>query len=68
MPFLNSLNNNYKIHMLFFKKVLIILKLSTKFANLGYEGQHSLKGVLHPILIVWLFVYFSQNLQHIGDK
>ena len=26
------------------------------------------KGVLHPRPIFWLFVHFSQKLQHIGDK
>ena len=27
-----------------------------------------IKGVLHPWTILWLFMYFSQKLQHIGDK
>ena len=27
-----------------------------------------LKGVLHPRPVFWLFMYFSQKLQHIGDK
>ena len=26
------------------------------------------KGVLRPRPILWLFVHFSQKLQHIGDK
>ena len=26
------------------------------------------KGVLYPRPILWLFVHFSQHLQHIGDK
>ena len=30
--------------------------------------QIILKGVLHPRPILWLFVYFSQKLQHTGDK
>ena len=28
----------------------------------------SLKGVLHPRPVFWLFMHFSQELQHIGDK
>ena len=28
----------------------------------------SIKGVLHPKPILWLFVQFSQKSQHIGDK
>ena len=28
----------------------------------------TVKGVLHPWLISWLFMHFSQKLQHIGDK
>ena len=27
-----------------------------------------IKGVLHPWPILWLFMHFSQKLQHIGDK
>ena len=26
------------------------------------------QGVLHPRPILWLFMHFSQKLQHIGDK
>ena len=26
------------------------------------------KGVLHPRPVFWLFMHFSQKLQHIGDK
>ena len=26
------------------------------------------KGVLHPWPVFWLFMHFSQKLQHIGDK
>ena len=33
------------MHMLFFKKVLVTLRWSTKHYNLGYEVQYSLKGV-----------------------
>ena len=27
-----------------------------------------LKGVLHPRPVFWLFMHFSQKLQHIGNK
>ena len=27
-----------------------------------------LKGVVHPWPILWLFMHFSQKLQHIGDE
>ena len=27
-----------------------------------------LKGVLHPWPVFWLFMHFSQKLQHIGNK
>ena len=27
-----------------------------------------LKGVLHPRPVFWLFMHFSQKLQHIGSK
>ena len=26
------------------------------------------KGVLHPRPVFWLFMHFSQKLQHIGNK
>ena len=28
----------------------------------------NLKGVLHPRPVFWLFMHFSQKLQHIGNK
>ena len=30
--------------------------------------QLSAKGVLHPWPVLWLFIHFSQKLQHIGNK
>ena len=33
-----------------------------------YLGHLSVKGVLHPWPILWLFMHLSQNVQHIGDK
>ena len=32
------------------------------------EPLWSLKGVLHPRPFFWLFMHFSQKLQHIGNK
>ena len=29
---------------------------------------HDFKGVLHPRPVFWLFMHFSQKLQHIGNK
>ena len=28
----------------------------------------NLKGILHPWPVLWLLMYFSQKLQHIGNK
>ena len=33
-----------------------------------YKYSNYVKGVLHPWPILWLFIYFSQKLQNIGDK
>ena len=33
-----------------------------------YSYRGPLKRVLHPWPILWLFMHFSQDLQHIGDK
>ena len=30
--------------------------------------EYAFKGVLHPWPVFWLFMHFSQKLQHIGNK
>ena len=36
--------------------------------TLSTAPLYSVKGVLHPWPIFWLFMHFFQKLQHIGDK
>ena len=60
-------------------KLIVILFIvgdidSIKGDDSGYQmpshgpQKQWIKGVLHPRPILWLFVHFSQKLQHIGDK
>ena len=34
----------------------------------SYSKTDCIKGVLHPRPVFWLFMHFSQKLQHIGNK
>ena len=48
-------------------KLILPLQILLCFHDITvYKRQ--LKGVLHPWPTLWLFMHFSQKLQHIGDK
>ena len=53
-------------------QLLMVLESQFFFWKTSRDGvkvvQYPIKGVLHPWPILWLFMHFSQKLQHIGDK
>ena len=44
------------------------LRAVLKFVYNLFHINNTLKGVLHPRPVFWLFMHFSQKLQHIGGK
>ena len=38
------------------------------YMNSVLKKDFTFKGVLHPGPVFWLFMHFSQKLQHIGNK
>ena len=42
--------------------------IAHKDAQFWFEVRLPVKGVLHPWPVFWLFMHFSQKLQHIGNK
>ena len=50
------------------KKDCLAYKKVCKFKTSLIKFNNAFKGVLHPWPVFWLFMHFSQKLQHIGNK
>ena len=46
----------------------LCIKFHQNIGKLHIHEHFFAKGVLHPCPILWLFIQFSQELQHINDK
>ena len=59
------------IHMAIYRPPgsnIYIFKYCTFLNNSPFLHEYPVKGVLHPRPVFWLFMHFSQKLQHIGNK
>ena len=60
-----------KIKEIFFKKFYEFInrkQCNNLWIAKDHEYRGTFKGVLHPRPVFGLFLYFSQKLQHIGNK